>query len=160
MKKYEQMFVLSSSLDEEKEKELVEKLTSVVTESGGEIVESTRWGKRRLAYQIREHVEGIYHYIIFMAPPDVPAKLRRTVRITEGFVRDILLDLTFADKSEAKRRAHLKEVEERRSLRAKARQEKADEEGNTYSDSRTDSNEAPNVEPTNTIENNETESEE
>ncbi len=127
VKKYEQMFILATDTEGDKENELVEKLKTVITEDGGEIIESTRWGKRRFNYEIRKHFDGIYWFHVFMAPPEVPAKLRRIIRINEGFIRDMLIDLTYADKAEVRRQKYLKDYEKRKAaaLTKKAERESA-----------------------------------
>lgn len=126
MKRYEQMFVLVTDTEGDKENDLVEKLKSVIVDGGGEIIESTRWGKRKLAYEIRNHTDGIYWFHVFNAPPEVPAKLRRVVRITEGFIRDVLIDLTYAQKSEERRKNYLKESEKRKTRVKPESEEKKD----------------------------------
>ncbi len=134
MKKYEQMFILATDTEGDKENELVEKLKSVILEDGGEIIESTRWGKRKLAYEIRNHNDGIYWYHVFNAPPEVPAKLRRIVRITEGFIRDILIDLSYAQKAEERRKNYLKESEKRKATVKQELKENSDRQENDFKD--------------------------
>lgn len=124
VKKYEQMFILATDTEGDKENELVEKLKNTILEGGGEILESTRWGKRRLAYEIRKQIDGIYWYHVFNAPPEVPAQLRRIIRITEGFIRDMLIDLTYADKAEVRRQNYLKNYEKRKAIALSKRAEK------------------------------------
>jgi small subunit ribosomal protein S6 len=120
MKLYEQMFILAPNLDEEGEKALVSKLTDTITSEGGEIVDSKRWGKRRLAYEIKGNQEGIYWVNTFKSPPTTIAELRRLVRISEGYVRDILIDLTYAQKAAKRREEWLKASEARRASRRMA----------------------------------------
>ena len=120
MKLYEQMFILAPNVDEEGEKTLVAKLTDTITTEGGQIVDSKRWGKRRLAYEIKGNQEGIYWVNTFRAQPTTIAELRRLVRITEGFVRDVLIDLSYAQKAAKRREEWLKASETRRANRRMA----------------------------------------
>ena len=117
MKLYEQMFILAPNLDEEGEKTHVAKLVDTITAEGGQIVDSKRWGKRRLAYEIKGNQEGIYWVNTFKAPPTIIAELRRLVRISEGFVRDLLIDLSYAQKAAKRREEWLKASEARRASR-------------------------------------------
>jgi len=127
MKTYEQMFILAPDLDEDGEKTLVEKLTTVVKNDGGEVLDAKRWGKRKLCYEIKNHVEGIYWVMTFKAPPTVMIELRRLVKITDGFIRDIIIDLTYAQKAVKRREEHLKASEARRATRALERASKEQE---------------------------------
>lgn len=120
MKLYEQMFILAPNVDEEGEKTFVAKLTDTITADGGQIVDSKRWGKRRLAYEIKGNQEGIYWVNTFRAPPTTIAELRRLVRITEGFVRDVLIDLSYSQRAAKRREEWLKASETRRANRRMA----------------------------------------
>ncbi len=117
VKTYEQMFVLNPVLDEEQEKKLVEKLTSAVESGGGQVLDSKRWGKRRLAYDIKGQIEGTYWVLTFKSEGQVPAELRRVVKITEGFLRDIIVDLTDFHKAQRNREVYAKLAEARRAAR-------------------------------------------
>ena len=85
---YETIFVIDSSLAEEKIKELVEKFTALIS-SNGEITAVDEWGKRRTAYPINKKNEAYYVLVSFVSGPDFPLELERIYKITEGIVRFI-----------------------------------------------------------------------
>lgn len=128
------MFILNPSLDEEQENALVEKLANIVKTDGGEVLETKRWGKRRLAYDIKGQAEGTYWVMTFKAPPVVPEELRRIVKITEGFLRDIVIDLTDSIRSGKKREEHLKALEARRQARTLAKEQERENRQEIQSD--------------------------
>ena len=88
--KYETIFVVDASLEEEKITALVEKFKSLISDAG-EIESVDEWGKRRLAYPIDDKNEGYYVLIQFSAKPDFPQELERIYRITDGIMRDIVI---------------------------------------------------------------------
>ena len=88
--KYETIFVIDASLEEEKIQALVEKFKSLISDAG-EIESVDEWGKRRLAYPINDLTEGYYVLIQFSAKPDFPPELERIYRITDGILRDIVI---------------------------------------------------------------------
>ena len=51
--------------------ELVAKITSFITENGGEVKKVNKWGKKRLAYPLQEQTEGLYTLLFFKAIPQV-----------------------------------------------------------------------------------------
>ena len=62
---YEVIFVLRPELEEEAIATLMEKFRNLIESRGGEITRLDKWGKRRLAYEIKKVREGIYmilHY--------------------------------------------------------------------------------------------------
>ena len=91
MRKYETIFILHTSLDEEAVKANVEKFKGVI-ENGGGVIESVDfWGKRKLAYEIKKINEGYYYLVNFNADPELPKELDRVFRITDTIVRHIII---------------------------------------------------------------------
>ena len=87
---YETIFIVDSSLEEEKVQEIVKKFTDLIDKSATtEGVDA--WGKRRLAYEINDRKEGFYVLVNFSAKPDFPKELDRIYRITDGILRSIII---------------------------------------------------------------------
>ena len=91
MRDYETMFIIEPDLEEEAIDATVGKFESLVTDSGGTVTSIDRWGKRRLAYEIAGHTEGIYVIIEFSAEPGVARELERVFRITDEVIRHIVI---------------------------------------------------------------------
>ncbi len=89
---YETVFISDLSLGEEAVAGLVKKFTALIAENG-EIIETSDWGKRRLAYPINDLNEGYYTLVRFTAPANFPAELDRIFNITEGIMRSIIVKL-------------------------------------------------------------------
>lgn len=86
--KYETIFIIDATLEEETVNNLVEKFTSLIGNAG--TVESVdSWGKRRLAYEINDRTEGIYTLVNFSSEPDFIKELDRVYNITDGILRTI-----------------------------------------------------------------------
>ncbi|MBU3101440.1 30S ribosomal protein S6 [Clostridium estertheticum] len=92
MRKYETIFILHPSLDEEAVKANVEKFKGVIENNGGEIENVDAWGKRKLAYEIQKVGEGHYTLINFNANPELPKELDRVFRITDSVIRHIIIN--------------------------------------------------------------------
>lgn len=93
MNKYETLFILKSTLDEEALKAGVEKFKGVIENGGGTIDNVDAWGKRKLAYEIDKQNDGYYTLINFTADSQLPKELDRVFRITDGVVRHIIVSL-------------------------------------------------------------------
>ncbi|MCM8711945.1 30S ribosomal protein S6 [Clostridium sp. SYSU_GA19001] len=91
MRKYETIFILHPSLDEEAVKANVEKFKGVIENGGGVVDNVDFWGKRKLAYEIAKVNEGFYTLINFSANSDLPKELDRIFRITDGVIRHIII---------------------------------------------------------------------
>ena len=92
MRKYETIFILHPSLDEEAVKANVEKFKGVIENGGGVIENVDVWGKRKLAYEIKKVNEGYYTLINFNADPELPKELDRVFRITDSVIRHIIIN--------------------------------------------------------------------
>lgn len=91
MKKYETIFILDPSFDEEAVKASIEKFKGVIENGGGTVENVDEWGKRKLAYEIAKVNEGFYTLINFEANTELPKELDRVFRITDGVIRHIVV---------------------------------------------------------------------
>jgi small subunit ribosomal protein S6 len=92
MRKYETIFILQPSLDEEAVKANIEKFKGVIENGGGVIENVDFWGKRKLAYEIKKVNEGFYTMINFTADAELPKELDRIFRINDTVVRHIIIN--------------------------------------------------------------------
>jgi len=91
VRNYETLFVLDPTLEEEKLKELVEKFKGVVESFGGQIDNIDEWGRRKLAYKIKQHTEGYYVLMNFRGNPEAAQDLERVFKITDGVIRYLIV---------------------------------------------------------------------
>ena len=91
MRKYETIFILHPSLDEEAVKANIEKFKGVIENGGGTVENVDFWGKRKLAYEIAKVNEGFYTLINFEANTELPKELDRVFRITDCVIRHIVV---------------------------------------------------------------------
>ena len=91
MRKYETIFILHPSLDEEAVKANIKKFKGVIENGGGTVENVDFWGKRKLAYEIAKVNEGFYTLINFEANTELPKELDRVFRITDGVIRHIVV---------------------------------------------------------------------
>ncbi len=91
MKKYETIFILHPSLDEEAVNANIEKFKGVIENGGGSVENVDFWGKRKLAYEIAKVNEGYYTLVNFTATAELPSELDRVFRITDGVIRHIIV---------------------------------------------------------------------
>jgi small subunit ribosomal protein S6 len=90
MRDYEVVFIVHPDLDENAMKVVVEKVQTWITDSGGSIVKTENWGKRRLAYIIRKQREGQYVFIQAQMAPTFTNELERNLRFLEPVMRFLI----------------------------------------------------------------------
>ncbi|MBN2239330.1 MAG: 30S ribosomal protein S6 [Dehalococcoidales bacterium] len=92
LRNYELTVVYSPELSEEKLEASIETVSRYVTGRGGEITETQRWGKRRLAYPIKHFIDGYYILYLFRMKPEDGKELENNLRITEYVLRHLLIN--------------------------------------------------------------------
>ena len=92
MSNYETMMVISTRIDEEERSALIKRFTNLISDNGN-VVSVDEWGKRRLAYEINKETEGYYVLVTFQSEPDFIIELERVYRITDNFLRTLVIKL-------------------------------------------------------------------
>lgn len=92
MNKYETIYIIRPTVEEEGIKALEEKFKAII-EANGEIETIDEWGKRKLAYLIDDIGEGFYVYMKYNATQDVPKELDRVFGITEDILRHMIVKI-------------------------------------------------------------------
>ena len=91
MRKYELMYIIRPTIEDDAKKALVERFNEILTSNGAEIIEAKEWGKRRLAYEINDLREGYYQIVKVNAGSDSEAinEYTRLANISEDIIRHI-----------------------------------------------------------------------
>jgi small subunit ribosomal protein S6 len=84
---YEGMFILSSALSEEARQKALDRITSGISERGGEVNKIHDQGRRKLAYEINGKREGHYFLIYFTIPTPAIPVLWRDYHLNEDLIR-------------------------------------------------------------------------
>lgn len=90
MKEYELTVLIHPDLEVDIETPLA-KVRNLITSVGGSIVSEENWGKRRLAYDIKNQGFAIYVYFDVSLPSDAPLKISNTLNITDDILRYLLV---------------------------------------------------------------------
>lgn len=90
---YETAVIINAALDDEQIEAVVAKITGLITDGGGEISETEKWGRKRLAYTINKNRIGYYVIYRYEAPVDLIAELERLMKIDESVVRFLTIRL-------------------------------------------------------------------
>jgi small subunit ribosomal protein S6 len=91
MRHYELMVILDPSLDERTVMPSLETFLNVIKTAGGTVEKVDIWGKRRLAFEINKHAEGIYALLEVEAEPAAVAELDRQLGLNESVLRTKVL---------------------------------------------------------------------
>jgi len=91
LKKYETTFIIDSLIKSEDIESIITKIEKFISNNGGQIVTMERWGKKRLAYEIKKRQYGYYVYIKYSAPNKLNRLLEREYQLDENILRYLTL---------------------------------------------------------------------
>ena len=84
---YETMYILRPDIAEDEVTNHIDKYNKLLKEFGGTILDSQMRGKRRLAYQIAKHREGIYVQLSHQGDGQHIFKIEKAMRLSEDVIR-------------------------------------------------------------------------
>ena len=90
MREYEVMYIVKP-VEEEAFEALVAKFDNLITANGGTVEKTDRWGKKRLAYEIKDFVDGIYVLVTFQGDGKTVKELDRVMKITDEILRHMII---------------------------------------------------------------------
>ena len=90
MTKYEMLYILEASLSDEAKENIIKKLEALVTENGGVVESTDRWGVKKLQYPINYKSEGYYVLMTFEAAKSLVVEIKRVAGMTDGIIRELI----------------------------------------------------------------------
>lgn len=91
MDRYEIMFIVKNTIEEEKVKKIADSLKDLITNDKGNIIDFKEMGKRKLAYPIKKEVTGTYYVMTVEANHDTIKEFGRKVSINENVLRHLVI---------------------------------------------------------------------
>ena len=109
MRRYEVAIVLAPTLTEDEVEQSTETFKKAAEEKGAQIAEIEQWGKRKLAYPIKKHTEGIYVIVTLEElSAEAVGELERRFKVSDSVIRFLTvrvdLDLKRAEKLKNRRK--------------------------------------------------------
>lgn len=147
IKQYELIYIVTPEATEEQVADLHTQVETVVTRFAGTIDKTENWGRRRLAYQIGRHREGIYVLEVISGGGELVKELDRRLKVLDIVVRHLVVrvdeDLRIAARAKERRKAQSSRRRIARGLPAEQTpEERARAGGQSGSDDRMDEAEA------------------
>ena len=90
-RRYELVYVVSPDATEEQVTDLHAQVDALVQRMGGQIEKTDLWGRRRLAYEIGRHKEGIYVLEVILGGGDLMKEIDRRLKVTDLVIRHLVV---------------------------------------------------------------------
>jgi small subunit ribosomal protein S6 len=85
------MYIVKPDLDDQAVQQEIEKVGQLIQTNGGQIKKVTPWGKRRLAYTVKENREGHYVVAEFDLDQAKVQEVERVLKISDTVFRHLLV---------------------------------------------------------------------
>jgi small subunit ribosomal protein S6 len=96
------MYILRPDLGDEQVEQAIGKYQNLLREQGAEDIQIQNRGKRRLAYEIKRHRDGIYIQLNYTAPATAIAPFERAMRLSEDVIRYLTIKQELEEAKTAK----------------------------------------------------------
>ena len=93
MREYELLCLMPPDVDEERTQAVLARIRGSLEGAGGVIENVDIWGKRRLAYEIKGHRDGVYALLKFKVEPQALRELERVLSLTDDVMRHVVVRL-------------------------------------------------------------------
>lgn len=108
-RQYELVYITPPETTEEALAEVHQQVATVVDRFGGTIERTEPWGRRRLAYEIAGHREGVYVLEVINGPGTLTTELDCRLRVLDIVIRHLVVrvdeELAVAGRAKARRKA-------------------------------------------------------
>ena len=91
MRDYEILYIVRADLEDDKVQDVVKRVNTLIERSGGAAEQTSLWGKRKLAYEVKHQKEGSYVLQDFKIAPDRVPELEAALKITEEVLRHLIV---------------------------------------------------------------------
>lgn len=87
---YQLGVVISPDVSEDQARTLIDRISTIVANNDGQVMRVIAWGRRRLAYPIEHHRDGLYYWFDMQLPPTAVVEVERQLRVNEDIIRHLL----------------------------------------------------------------------
>lgn len=88
---YELTYILAPTIPDDMIEGSVERVNGIISNRGGSITKSDIWGRRRLAYPLQDHREGIYVHVNVECAANATRDIESQLRITDEVLRHLVV---------------------------------------------------------------------
>jgi len=87
LRTYETIYILRPDTQNDKVAEVNQRVKGIIESMGGIVLAVDNWGKRKLAYEIKKELKGIYLYWEYLATSGVVFEFERNMRMLDPVIR-------------------------------------------------------------------------
>jgi small subunit ribosomal protein S6 len=120
VRQYELIYIVPPETTDEALAELQTQVEAITQRFGATIEKTENWGRRKLAYEIGKHRDGVYVLHVINGPAELVTELDRRLRVFDLVVRHLVVrvdeELAIAERARARRKSSMASRRVRRGL--------------------------------------------
>ena len=117
VRQYELIYITAPEITEEALAELHTQVAAVVERFGGNFDRTENWGRRKLAYEIGKHREGVYVLEVINGGGDLVKEIDRRLKVLDAVIRHMIVRVDEETKVVERTRTRRQTSSERRRVR-------------------------------------------
>ena len=90
-RRYELVYVVSPDATDDQVTDLHTQIDAIVQRIGGRIEKTESWGRRRLAYEIGRHKEGVYVLEVIIGSGELLKEIDRRLKVSDLVIRHLVV---------------------------------------------------------------------
>jgi small subunit ribosomal protein S6 len=116
-RQYELVYILPPDTTEQQVTELHQQIEAVVSRMNGQFDKTENWGRRRLAYEIGHHKEGVYVLEVINGSGELMKELDRRLKVMDQVLRHMVVRVDEEKKVVDRTRSKRQSESERRRVK-------------------------------------------
>jgi small subunit ribosomal protein S6 len=86
-REYETIYILRPDSTTDVIAQVNQKIRTVIETGGGTLLKVDNWGKRKLAYEVKKQLKGIYLFFAYLGTAGIVEEVERNLRLTDSVIR-------------------------------------------------------------------------
>jgi small subunit ribosomal protein S6 len=86
-REYETIFILRPDTNQDGIQSVNGRVRTVIEQMGGKLLKLDNWGKRKLAYEVKKQLKGIYLYWQYLGTAGTVEEIERNLRMLDAVIR-------------------------------------------------------------------------
>ena len=87
MREYETIYILRPDSTTDVIAQVNQKIRGIIEAGGGTLLKVDNWGKRKLAYEVKKQLKGIYLFFSYLGTAGLVEEVERNLRLTDSVIR-------------------------------------------------------------------------
>jgi small subunit ribosomal protein S6 len=114
LRTYELVYIVTPDATEEQVTAVHEQVEQTIQKMQGTLTRTDNWGRRKLAYEIGHHKEGVYVLEVIEGTGDLMKELDRRLKVSDQVIRHLIVRVDEEQRVVERTRARRQSFQERR----------------------------------------------